>query len=43
MSSLESDGRALEKECCHPDVFCDNGDTPANLLLLLLLLLLSMH
>ena len=23
---------ALEKECCLPGVFCDSGDTPANLL-----------
>jgi len=30
--SLQSHGKALEKECCLPDVFCDSGDTPANLL-----------
>ena len=24
--------KALEKECCLPDVFCDSGDTPADLL-----------
>ena len=32
ISSLESHGKALEKECCLPDVFRDSGDTPANLL-----------
>jgi len=32
ISSLESHGKALEKECCLPDVFCDSGDMPANLL-----------
>jgi len=32
ISSLESHGKALKKECCLPDVFCDSGDTPANLL-----------
>ena len=32
ISSLQSHGKALEKECCLPDVFCDSGDTPANLL-----------
>ena len=36
---LQSHGKALEKECCLPGVFCDSGDTPANLLLLLLLFL----
>jgi len=25
-------GKALENECCLPGVFCDSGDTPANLL-----------
>ena len=30
-SSLQSHGKALEKECCLPGVFCDSGDTPANL------------
>jgi len=29
---LQSNGKALEKECCLPGVFCDSGDTPANLL-----------
>ena len=32
ISSLQSHGKALEKECCFPGVFCDSGDTPANLL-----------
>ena len=32
ISSLQSHGKPLEKECCLPGVFCDNGDTPANLL-----------
>ena len=32
ISSLQSHGKALEKECCLPCVFCDSGDTPANLL-----------
>ena len=32
ISSLQSHGKALEKECCLPGVFCDSGDTPANLL-----------
>ena len=32
ISSLQSRGKALEKECCLPGVFCDSGDTPANLL-----------
>jgi len=32
ISSLQSHGKALEKECCLPDVFRDSGDTPANLL-----------
>ena len=27
--SLQSHGKALEKECCPPGVFCDSGDTPA--------------
>ena len=27
-----SHGKALEKQCCLPGVFCDSGDTPANLL-----------
>ena len=31
-SSLESHGKTLEKECCLSGVFCDGGDTPANLL-----------
>ena len=30
--SLQSHGKALEKACCLPDVFCDGGDMPANLL-----------
>ena len=30
ISSLQSHGKALEKECCLPGVFCDSGDTPAN-------------
>jgi len=25
-------GKTLEKKCCFPGVFCDNGDTTANLL-----------
>jgi len=32
ISSLQSHGKALEKECCLPGVFCDSGDTIANLL-----------
>jgi len=32
ISSLQSHGQALEKECCLPGVFCYSGDTPANLL-----------
>jgi len=32
ISSLQSHGKALEKECCLSNVFCDSGDTPANLL-----------
>ena len=32
ISSLQSHGKALEKKCCLPGVFCDSGDTPANLL-----------
>ena len=32
ISSLQSHGKALEKECCFPGVFSDSGDTPANLL-----------
>jgi len=32
ISSLQSHGKALEKECCLLDVFCDSGDMPANLL-----------
>jgi len=32
ISSLQSHGKALEKECCLPGVFRDSGDTPANLL-----------
>ena len=32
ISSLQSHGKALEKECCLPGVFCHSGDTPANLL-----------
>ena len=32
ISSLQSHGKALEKECCLPSIFCDSGDTPANLL-----------
>ena len=32
ISSLHSHGKALEKECCLPGVFCDSGDTPANIL-----------
>ena len=32
ISSLQSHGKALEKECSLPGVFCDSGDTPANLL-----------
>jgi len=29
---LQSHGKALKKECRLPVVFCDSGDTPANLL-----------
>jgi len=32
ISSLQSHGKALEKECCLLGVFCDSGDMPANLL-----------
>jgi len=32
ISSLESHGKVLEKECCLPGVFCDSGDMPASLL-----------
>ena len=32
ISSLQSHGKALEKECCLPGVFRDSGDMPANLL-----------
>jgi len=32
ISSMQSHGKALEKECCLPGIFCDSGDTPANLL-----------
>jgi len=32
ISSLQSHGKALEKQCCLPGVFCDSGDMPANLL-----------
>jgi len=32
ISSMESHGKALEKKCCLPGVFCDSGDTPVNLL-----------
>ena len=35
ISSLESHGKALEKECCLPGVFRDSGDTPASLLCML--------
>jgi len=31
ISSLQSHVKALEKECCLLGVFCDSGDTPANL------------
>jgi len=27
----QSHGKALEKECCLPGIFCDSGDMPANL------------
>jgi len=30
ISSLQSHGKALEKECCFPAVFRDSGDTPVN-------------
>ena len=30
ISSLQSHGKALEKECCLSDVFSDSGDSPAN-------------
>ena len=32
ISSLQRHGKALEKECCLPGVFCDSGNTPVNLL-----------
>jgi len=32
ISSLQSHGKALKKECCLLGVFRDSGDTPANLL-----------
>jgi len=32
ISSLQIHGKAFEKECCLLGVFCDSGDTPANLL-----------
>jgi len=32
ISSLQSHGKALEKECCLPGIFGDRGDKPANLL-----------
>ena len=32
ISSLQSHGKALKKECCLPGVFRDSGDTLANLL-----------
>ena len=34
ISCLQSHGKALEKECCLPGIFCDSGDrpTPVNLL-----------
>ena len=31
ISSLQTHGKALEKECGLPGVFRDSGDTPANL------------
>ena len=31
ISSLQSHGKALEKECRLLGIFCDSGDTPANL------------
>ena len=30
ISSLDSHGKTLEKECCLPGVFRDSGDTPAS-------------
>ena len=32
IASLQSHGKALEKECCLPGVFCDSGDTTVNIL-----------
>ena len=32
ISSFQSHGKALEKECCLPRVFCDSDDTPADLI-----------
>jgi len=32
ISSLQSHGKALEKECCLPGIFCDRCDMLANLL-----------
>ena len=42
ISSLQSHGKALEKECCLPGVFCDSGDTPAkaNLLCELIIIII---
>ena len=31
ISSLQSHGKALEKQCCLPGVFRDSGDAPVNL------------
>jgi len=32
ISSLKSCGQALEQERCFPDVFCDDGDAPGDIL-----------
>jgi len=40
ISSLQSYGKALEKECCLPGVFCDSGDMPANLLCELIIIII---
>jgi len=37
ISSLESHGKALEKECCLPGVFCD---TTANLIIIIIIIII---
>ena len=43
ISSLQSHEKALEKECCLPGVFCDSGDTPANLFIIVYYAEASQH